>query len=168
MEDIIMNNNMDIIESTRLKVIRLSNQLLIGNFSSPHAFTFDDGSVLPAVSNYDSMRLKVNFNETIVDEKSEWIGQKLIKEHKTVSLDFTLSQEVCYEMKNWLKMWEHNDVDIVLCPLPMIQAMHQLDKDIVLEGPFRAVRMKDRIKKTSSIDTFCIGDSNGKAFRTLN
>ena len=40
--DRIIQNNIDIIESTRLKVVRLSNQLLVGNFSSPHPFTFDD------------------------------------------------------------------------------------------------------------------------------
>ena len=158
--DRIIQNNIDIIESTRLKVVRLSNQLLVGNFSSPHPFTFDDGTVLPSVSDYDSERLKVNFNETVIDEKSEC---------KTVSLDFTLSQEVEWEMENWMKMWKHNDVDVVLCPLPMIQALQQTSDDLksLLDSPFRAVRMKDRIKKTSSIDTFCIGDTNGKAFRTL-
>ena len=67
--DSIMQNNSDILESTGLKVVRLSNQLLVGNFSSPHAFTFDDGTVLSAVSDYNSMRLKVNFNETIVEDK---------------------------------------------------------------------------------------------------
>ena len=160
--DRIMENNVDIIESTRLKVVRLSNQLLVGNFSSPHPFTFDDGTVLPAVSDYDSERLKVNFNETVVDIKKYWI--------KTVQLDFTLSQEVEWEMENWVKMWKHNDVDIVLCPLPMIQALQQVEDyglEGVLESPFRAVRMKDRIKKTSSIDTFCVGDTSGKSFRTL-
>ena len=158
--DSIIQNNIDIIESTRLKVVRLSNQLLVGNFSSPHPFTFDDGTVLPSVSDYDSERLKVNFNETVIDEKSEC---------KTVSLDFTLSQEVEWEMENWMKMWKHNDVDVVLCPLPMIQALQQTSDDLksLLDGPFRAVRMKDRIKKTASINTFCIGDTNGKSFRTL-
>jgi len=154
--DLIMKNNIDIIESTRLKVIRLSNQLLVGNFSSPHSFTFEDGSVLPKVSDYDSERLKVNFNETIVN-----IGRTNPPYNvKTVSLDFTLSDEVRREMEIWEKMWKHNDVHIVLCPLPMIQALNKWrnenDESITLKSPFRAVRMKDRIKKLSSIDTFTI------------
>jgi len=152
--DSIMQNNIDIIESTRLKVIRLSNQLLVGNFSSPHPFTFDDGSVLPAVSDYDSERLKVNFNETIID-----IGRTNPPYNvKTVKLDFTLSDEVRREMEIWEKMWKHNDVHIVLCPLPMIQALYEDDgkRYDVSKTPFRAVRMKDRIKKLSSIDTFTI------------
>jgi len=140
-----MQNNSDILESTRLKVVRLSNQLLVGNFSSPHAFTFDDGTVLDAVSDYDSMRLKVNFNETVVDDN-------LAKKYKTIELDFTLSDEVYREMEVWQKMWEHNDVDIVLCPLPMIQALEVG----LLMTPFRAVRMKDRIAKTVSCNTFTI------------
>ena len=152
--DSIIQNNIDIIESTRLKVIRLSNQLLVGNFSSPHPFTFDDGSVLPAVSDYDSMRLKVNFNETVIDSKS--VG--FIGTVQTISLNFTLNDEVRNEMEVWQKMWEHNDVDIVLCPLPMIQALHKIDDGLgtIFDGPFRAVRLKDRIKKLASIDTFSI------------
>lgn len=174
--DSIIQNNVDIIESTRLKVVRLSNGLLVGNFSSPHDFTFDDGTVLPRVSDYDSMRLKVNFNETVVDDKIVRQGNES-SYISTVSLDFTLSQEVEWEMENWIKMWKHNDVDIVLCPLPMIQALQQTSDDLrlvivkfcksLLDSPFRAVRMKDRIKKTASINTFCIGDTNGKSFRTL-
>ena len=146
-----MKNNSDILESTRLKVVRLSNQLIVGNFSSPHDFTFEDGTILPAVSDYDSIRLKVNFNETVVDDN-------LAKKYKTIMLDFTLSDEVIREMNVWHKMWQHNDVDIVLCPLPMIQALQQTDDDLksLLDSPFRAVRMKDRIKKLSSIDTFTI------------
>jgi len=155
--DSIMQNNSDILESTRLKVVRLSNQLLVGNFSSPHAFTFDDGTVLDAVSDYDSMRLKVDFNETIVDDH-------IIRHHEnsqyisTVTLNFTLSDEVKREMEVWMKMYQHNDVDIVLCPLPMIQALKAegLVNGWIVNSPFRAVRMKDRILKTVSCNTFTI------------
>ena len=153
-----MIKNSDILESTRLKVVRLSNQLIVGNFSSPHQFTFDDGTKLDAVSDYDSMRLKVDFNETIIEDT-------IIRHHEnsqyisTISLDFTLSDEVKREMEVWIKMYQHNDVDIVLCPLPMIQALYKDEYDRgakLLKTPFRAVRMKDRILKTVSCDTFTI------------
>jgi len=151
MEDTIMKNNLDILESSRFKTVRLSNQLIVGNFSSPHPFTFDDGSVLDAVSDYDSMRLKVTFIETIVQERVE-------PAHKTVSLDFSLTKDVLEEMEIWEKMWKHNDVDVVLCPLVMIQALKSISNvDLVADKtPFRAVRLKDRIKKLASIDTFSI------------
>ena len=150
-KEIIMKNNLDILESSRFKTIRLSNQLIVGNFSSPHSFTFEDGSVLDAVNNYDSERLKVIFNETIVQERVEPV-------YKTVSLDFSLTIDVLEEMELWKKVWEHNDVDIVLCPLPMIQALKSISNvDLVADKtPFRAVRLKDRIKKLASIDTFSI------------
>jgi len=146
-----MKNNLDILESSRFKTVRLSNQLIVGNFSSPHPFTFDDGSVLDAVSDYDSMRLKVTFIETIVQERVE-------PAHKTVSLDFSLTKDVLEEMEIWEKMWKHNDVDVVLCPLVMIQALKSISNvDLVADKtPFRAVRLKDRIKKLASIDTFSI------------
>ena len=148
-----MKNNLDILEtvSRRFKTVRLSNQLIVGNFSSPHPFTFDDGSVLDAVSDYDSMRLKVTFIETIVQERVE-------PAHKTVSLDFSLTKDVLEEMEIWEKMWKHNDVDVVLCPLVMIQALKSISNvDLVADKtPFRAVRLKDRIKKLASIDTFSI------------
>ena len=152
MENTIIKNNL------RFKTVRLSNQLIVGNFSSPHSFTFEDGSVLDAVNDYDSERLKVTFIETVVDEKLEWKRAEVYKEYKTVALDFTLSDEVRNEMEVWQKMWEHNDVDIVLCPLPMIQALHKIDDGLgtIFDGPFRAVRLKDRIKKLASIDTFSI------------
>tara|TARA_R110002020_G_scaffold134164_2_gene299265 strand:- start:1008 stop:1442 length:435 start_codon:yes stop_codon:yes gene_type:complete len=144
MEDTIIKNNL------RFKTVRLSNQLIVGNFSSPHPFTFEDGSVLDAVSDYDSMRLKVIFNETIVQERSTVM---------TVSLDFSLTADVLEEMEIWTKMWKHNDVDIVLCALPMIQALQKNivnDDYHILDSPFRAVRLKNRIKKLASIDTFSI------------
>lgn len=171
--DEIMATNIDILESCRLKIVRLTNGLIVGNFSSPHDFTFDDGTVLPRVSDYDSMRLKVNFEETIVDDKIVRQNTSIPCDDtnyiSTVQLYFTLSQEVDWEMETWMKLYEHNDVDVVLCPLPMIQALQQNSDDLksLLDGPFRAVRMKDRIKKTASINTFCIGDTNGKSFRTL-
>jgi len=149
-----MIKKLTLLESNRLKVVRLSNQLIVGNFSSPHQFTFDDGTVLDAVSDYDSMRLKVNFIEEILPSP---IGVKRIDIEQMwtdVSLSFELSEEVYNEIDIWQKMWQHNDVDIVLCPLPMIQA---LKKELIIKDtPFRAVRMKDRIKKTVSCNTFTI------------
>ena len=154
-----MIKKLTLLESNRLKVVRLSNQLIVGNFSSPHQFTFDDGTVLDAVSDYDSMRLKVNFIEEILPSP---IGVKRIDIEQMwtdVSLSFELSEEVYNEIDIWQKMWQHNDVDIVLCPLPMIQALYKDEYDRgakLLETPFRAVRMKDRILKTVSCNTFTI------------
>ena len=52
------------------EIITLSNGKKVANFSSPHPFTFTDGSVIPAVSKEESERLKVNFIETEHPDKS--------------------------------------------------------------------------------------------------
>ena len=60
---------------------------------------------------------------------------------------------------NIVNMCQYNGVDIVLCPLPMIQALYKDEYDRgakLLKTPFRAVRMKDRILKTVSCNTFTI------------
>ena len=147
-------------------IITLSNGKKVANFSSPHSFTFTDGSVIPAVSNEESVRLKVNFNEK-VDADGD------------VELSFTLSEQVLNEMMYWLKRHSRGLVDVVFCPLPMITAIKDAIADydgvsdlpdllwiiedysngnshLLKDSPFRAIRMEDRIKKLVSIEKQCI------------
>lgn len=147
-------------------IITLSNGKKVANFSSPHSFTFTDGSVIPAVSNEESVRLKVNFNEK-VDADGD------------VELSFTLSEQVLNEMMYWLKRHSRGLVDVVFCPLPMITAIKDAAADydgvsdlpdllwiiedysngnshLLKDSPFRAIRMEDRIKKLVSIEKQCI------------
>lgn len=98
------------------EIITLSNGKRVANFSSPHSFTFTDGSEIPAVDAEESVRLKVTFNEDI-DEDGD------------VTLHFTLSDAVIEEMKYWMKLWENEKVDVVFCCLPMITAL----KDAMIE-----------------------------------
>ena len=141
------------------QIIKLSNGLKVGNFSSPHPFTFEDGSVIPAVNDIDSQRLKIDFNETIIEnEMARGFDTDIFK---TISLSFGLSDAVEEEMDKWYKLWQVRKVDIVLCCLPMIQRLNELEMInqetyCVLNSPFRAIRIKDRIKKLISIDTFTI------------
>jgi len=140
------------------QIIKLSNGLKVGNFSSPHPFTFEDGSVIPAVNDIDSQRLKVDFIETVI--KNECAVGFDADIYKTISLRFDLSDAIKDEMDKWHKLWQVRQIDIVLCCLPMIQALNEWEnkngESIVLNSPFRAIRMKDRIKKLISIDTFTI------------
>jgi len=168
------------------EIITLSNGKKVANFSSPHPFTFTDGSVIPAVSNEESERLKVNFIETEHPDESG-----------DISLRFELSKDVMFEMMYWVAMYNVGYVDVVFCPLPMITAIkevennhdddwneyhhhydHMTDDDSqkpwtpqvltilvsqrddyqqrLKTSPFRAIRMEDRIKKLVSIDKQCI------------
>lgn len=167
-------------------IITLSNGKKVANFSSPHPFTFTDGSVIPAVSKEESERLKVTFIE---NEDQDESGD--------ISLQFELSTDVMFEMRYWVAMYNVGYVDVVFCPLPMISAIKEVEDCVrrdyddwhnydqyspshdeqepiipellgilvsqrdecggsVKTSPFRAVRMEDRIKKLVSIDKQCI------------
>jgi len=100
------------------EIITLSNGKKVANFSSPHPFTFTDGSVIPAVSNEESERLKVNFIETDHQDESG-----------DISLRFELSKDVMFEMRYWVAMYNVGYVDVVFCPLPMITAIKKVEDD---------------------------------------
>jgi hypothetical protein len=125
------------------RIITLSNGKKVANFSSPHDFTFVDGSILPAVSDEESNRLKVTFIEDLDEETGD------------VTLSFELSDDVYTEMDKWMMLWElngeYNWLNVVFCCLPMITALHSAGYD-VKNSPFRAIRQEDRIKKLLSID----------------
>jgi len=127
-----------------MNIITLSNGKKVANFSSPHSFTFEDGSVLPAVSNEEAERLKVTFIETEVGNGD-------------IELSFDLSRDVIKAMNMWQKAYEQGFVKVVFCPLPMITAMKgSYLRNWLKEGPFRAIRMVDRINKTVSINKQCL------------
>ena len=126
-----------------MDVIQLSNGKNVANFSSPHPFTFEDGTVLPAKSNEEAQRLKVDFIEHKDPDAIEGYSVDM-------TLTFELSDEVLREIEQWERIAGDGHVDIVFCPLPMIKALHAIDYD-VKASPFRCIRMMDRVKKTLSI-----------------
>jgi len=125
-----------------MKTITLTNGKIVGNFSSPHPFTFTDGSILPAQSNEEAERLKVTFNEFLHDNGD-------------VELDFTLTPAIMHEMTNWMLMFNAGQVHVVFCPLPMITALKSIGYRLK-KSPFRAVRIEDRINKLVSIEKQCL------------
>tara|TARA_R110002020_G_C16300629_1_gene773109 strand:- start:2183 stop:2584 length:402 start_codon:yes stop_codon:yes gene_type:complete len=131
------------------RIIELSNGLRIANFSSPHPFTFVDGSILPEVSAEEAERLKIDF----IEQPYEHMTANGVN-YNDIELSFELSDEVLNEVGRWKEKFRNRLVDIVLCPLPMITALK--NDEVLLVTPFRAVRMGDRIKKLAEIDKFCI------------
>jgi hypothetical protein len=118
----------------------LSNGKRVANFSSPHPFEFEDGTIVPAVPAALSEHLKILFIE-------EDMGNGDVK------LSFKLTPQVQSEMRDWIALKEKGEVDVVFCPLPMIQAIKDYSGEHYLINltPFRAVRIEDRIKKLVSI-----------------
>lgn len=125
-------------------IITLSNGKRVANFSSPHPFTFTDGSVLPAVSHEVADALKVTFIEKI-DTNGD------------VELSFSLSLVVLKAMNKWQALYKAREIDVVFCPLPMITAIKEMSEgDFLKNSPFRAIRIEDRVKKLVSIEKQCI------------
>ena len=128
-----------------MQIITLSNGKRVGNFSSPHDFKFVDGSVLPAVPPTKARSLQVMFHE--VNKAKGMPGD--------VELTFSSTVRMREEMERWRALYHNADVEVVFCPLPMLQALKVEGYDIK-NSPFRAVRIENRIDKLISIDKQCV------------
>lgn len=127
-------------------IVTLSNGKRVANFSSPHEFVYEDGTVLPAQPNDVSEKLKIIFNEFPMEDGD-------------IILAFTLPPEVEIEMQRYYRMWLDKEVDVVVCPLPMITAIKEsaiYGIDYLYHSPFRSIRIEDRIKKLVSIHKQCL------------
>ncbi len=127
-----------------MEIITLSNGKRVANFSSPHPFVFEDGSVLNAVSNEESERLKVTFLEEELADGD-------------IKLSFELSNDVRNKMTECKMLYKEHLVDVIFCPLPMIVAIkEEFGEEWLVNSPFRSIRIEDRIKKLVSINKQCI------------
>lgn len=132
-----------------MPVTTLKNGLVVGNFSSPHDFNFDTGEILKACDPERSERLKVDFIPNISIQNIRGI------EIKNNSLTFGLTPELKEEVVKILM--SRNNPDIILIPLPMIQAIKKDMPDLnISETPFRGVKMKSRTEKLTLSQEFCI------------
>lgn len=135
------------------RIYTLSNGLKVANFSSPHPFTFTDGTIIPAVENELSRKLMLNVSEQPYDQK---INDTLTIQN--VVIKFDLSKNVLEEMFEWQDLYNKGLVDIVLLPLPVFNLIkgQQVNPHAIMRTPFRVIRVADRITKTIHIDKFCI------------
>ena len=127
-----------------MEIITLSNGKRVTNFSSPHPFTFEDGSILKAIDNSESERLKIIF----IEEELE---------NGDIKLSFKLSDDVKREMIVFYNLWFNNELEVAFCPLPMIVAIREeMGENYLINSPFRSIRVEDRINKVISINKQCI------------
>lgn len=120
-------------------IVVLKNGIRIANFSSPHSFTFDDGTVLPACSAERANSLMLN---TIENESfnGKWTD---------VDLTFAMSQEVSDEIA---RLEQSDEIDIILVPFPVLEAMKKRSLPIV---KCRVCRVANRVTKVLHSDKFC-------------
>jgi hypothetical protein len=121
-------------------VVTLSNGLRVANFSSPHAFTFVDGSVLPACSKERALRLMLDAHE------HEEPG---IKGTTDIVLEWAMSLAVKQELA---ALQARSDIDVIIVPLPVMTVMKDGKMPI---GKCRVIRVADRVSKAVHVDRFC-------------
>jgi hypothetical protein len=133
---------------TDAPAVTLSNNLRVANFSSPHPFNFADGSVLPACDEARSRALSMDRD----DYESPWAGPLFGVDApiRQVKPQFLLNAATITELTAAQETW---DVDIVLVPFPLLQALEQGG----VLGQFSKVGtviLADRITKAAAIDRF--------------
>src|SRR3972149_10479932 len=125
-------------------IITLSNGLRVGNFSSPHSFTFTDGSILPACDDDQALigtLITHEVHSSSIDPRTK--KNKLFND---INISFELSDHVIGLIDIWDVKYERDEVDVVIVPLPVMQALYSKYslKDIK-DSPFRTIRVADRL-----------------------
>jgi len=127
----------------KMPIVTLTNGLVVGNFSSPHTFTFTDGSVLPACSSERATLAALQAVEKDVSGKrARWTD---------IKIDFELSEQTEWALHEAAK----EPVDIIIVPRVVRDAMAAKGRDI-RKTKFRTIRMADRVKKVAFADKFCV------------
>lgn len=134
---------------TEAPAVTLTNNVRVANFSSPHPFNFVDGSVLPTCDKERSEALSMGRDNDI---KEPWAGPlfNVSAPITAVKPVFDLTDVVLDELQAAQETW---DVDIVLVPFPLLQALRNnglLDRFTKVA----TVIMADRITKAAAIDKF--------------
>ena len=137
---------------TEAPAVTLSNGLRVANFSSPHPFNFVDGSVLPACDEERSRTMSMDR----ADEETPWTGPLfgVRAPIQQVKPKFLLNEATLVELQAAHESW---DVDIVLVPFPLLQALQAGGSTAAGIHRFPKVAtviMADRITKAAAIDRF--------------
>lgn len=133
-------------------VVTLTNGLRVANFSSPHSFNFEDGSILEACT---PDRVAAGALERTEEERPWGFFDR--DDIVAVVPKFSLSEQVW----NLIVELEQDDkVDIVLIPFPVLEALRNARREngkSLLEEVSKVgtICVKDRQTKTIYINRFC-------------
>ena len=129
-------------------VITLENGINIANFSSPHPFNFITGEILPACEDKWSNRMKLDIEE-IEHSDPEGFGIEWVDVELKISIPRHV-REALYILMH------HDDIDIILVPHMVLQAMKNHNGRGMITDKCRVIRCADRITKEIYSDKFCI------------
>lgn len=128
-------------------IVKLTNGIRVANFSSPHDFTFVDGSILPACSPERATWLMMNPVEiTHLSPCGRWID---------IEISFDLSAQCLAQL---LVMENDPDINVILVPRVVKDALLMYEANAVNPHIFnkvRTIRVADRVRKLIHIDRFC-------------
>lgn len=133
---------------TEAPAITLTNRLRVANFSSPHPFHFEDGVVLEACDEARSRALSMERADMEVPWPVDLVN--VLGPVWAVRPVFGLTELVLEELNKLQEAW---DVEVILVPFPMLQAL-QLAKLDDRYNKAATIIVADRIKKTIKIDRF--------------
>ena len=139
-----------------MPTVKLTNGIIVGNFSSPHTFEFADGTILPACSKERAEKLKMNFTENYVESPS--------KMWKDIKPQIELTNEINEELNfitDWLDNGELNEVHVILIPLMMMSALKEETRSkycpsFINSLNLRVMKAISRTDKRLRIDEFCV------------
>jgi hypothetical protein len=123
--------------------VTLKTGLTVVNFSSPHAFTFSDGSVLPACSPEHCRELSLTRSE--VSSLVEVRGVSI----REVKVSFVMTPQVREE----LDRLQNEEVDIIIVPLPILQLVRE---ERAKYSKVRGVLLADRVNKICEAEAFSV------------
>jgi hypothetical protein len=133
-----------------MPTITLKNGLRVANFSSPHSFKFTTGEVLPACSaeRATALMLTAVEKETVQDKWTD------------IHLEFQMSDNVAKELDRVDGFEVKSDLDVILVPLPVRQAIGWFCKIYPERArgvwmKTRCIRVADRVTKQIHPDRFC-------------
>lgn len=124
-----------------MPTITLNNGIVIANFSSRHSFSFDTGEELPGCSEDRARALSLDARET---ESPSPCGRFI-----DIRLEFAVSSAVHEALIEAARA----PVDIILVPLPVMQAAQAADHPALPK--MRTARAADRVRKTTHSTRFC-------------
>jgi hypothetical protein len=137
---------------TEMPIATLKSGLRVGNFSSPHAFSFNDGTVLPACApeRVDAGSLEFKSSEVV---RGLWTDLSIHAPELTPSA----TQLVAEAYALWKTMTP--DTFIVIVPRSVLEAIKlqtwTFDPTDGATHPFRTGKLADRKAKINHSDRFC-------------
>ena len=148
-----------------MPTVKLTNGIIVGNFSSPHTFEFADGTILPACSKERAEKLKMNFTENYVESPS--------KMWKDIKPQIELTDEIYKELNFITDRLDYGkpvvggdplyefSVHVILIPLMMISALKEETRSkycpsFINSLNLRVMKAISRTDKRLRIDEFCV------------